>query len=424
MKFKSKFRQLIRTVFPANMEEMLVFGLFGFCYGVLAYFIAVNYRIVFDNRIPWDAYFSFDNRSIVLTGGGFERHPLSVYFFKWLRRLALLFSGGKFDADFRIFLSACSAIAVSLSTVQIFKYLRHIIGLPSWLCWLLTVFFGLFSTTLLLSFTPETYTYTLLCLCLFNYYSALKLRRGKGISSSALLLGLISVGGLTITNAAKIFLPVLADVNGYNKAKNLARTALRSVIAVAVFIFLYLARLDFDFTRILNKTGEQYEKFSQPKVTPVWDMILSWFLGGNVLFPGFVVRDYHSKEGFEYKAIFMDVYSSTVSLVFVFVLVVLVLWAILRNYGNRLVWVLAGSFLVDVIIHCVMKFGLHTSYIYGGHFVFVYPWLLGWLFYSYRYNSRVLSLLTALLCILTLYLGANNYYRFQVFIQFLNLFYQ
>ncbi|MFN8364349.1 MAG: DUF6080 domain-containing protein [Cloacibacterium normanense] len=29
------------------------------------------------------------------------------------------------------------------------------------------------------------------------------------------------------------------------------------------------------------------------------------------------------------------------------------------------------SFFVDIIIHCVLKFGLHTSYIYGGHFIFL-----------------------------------------------------
>jgi hypothetical protein len=35
-----------------------------------------------------------------------------------------------------------------------------------------------------------------------------------------------------------------------------------------------------------------------------------------------------------------------------------------------------------------MRFGLHTSYIYGGHFVFVYPLLIGWLFYAYRSSPK------------------------------------
>ena len=43
---------------------------FSTSYGILGSYIALNYRIIFDDRIPWDAYFSFDNRSIVMTGGG------------------------------------------------------------------------------------------------------------------------------------------------------------------------------------------------------------------------------------------------------------------------------------------------------------------------------------------------------------------
>ena len=64
-------------------------------YGILGSYIALNYRIIFDDRIPWDAYFSFDNRSIVMTGGGFERHPLSNYFFDFIREFALWISDGK-----------------------------------------------------------------------------------------------------------------------------------------------------------------------------------------------------------------------------------------------------------------------------------------------------------------------------------------
>ena len=112
-----------------------------------------------------------------MTGGGFERHPLANYFFTWIRETALFFSGGKKDVNFRLALSLISALTVSLSVLQIFKYLRNIIGLPLFLNLLLVVFFSLFSTSILLSFTPETYTYTLFFLVLFNYYAALKLKK-------------------------------------------------------------------------------------------------------------------------------------------------------------------------------------------------------------------------------------------------------
>ena len=109
---------IFRLIFPVTWAEVVLLSFFLLAYGILASVIALDYRIVFDNRIPWDAYFSFDNRAIVMTGGGFERHPLSNYFFDWMRKAALQFADGKMNADFRLFLSLCSAATISLANIQ------------------------------------------------------------------------------------------------------------------------------------------------------------------------------------------------------------------------------------------------------------------------------------------------------------------
>ena len=82
------------------------------------------------------------------------------------------------------------------------------------------------------------------------------------------------------------------------------------------------------------------------------------------------------------------------------------------------------SFMVDIVIHCILKFGLHTSYIYGGHFVFVYPLMLGWLFYSFRNRPNTFSILMILMSLMMVYLGFNNFYRMQDFCRFLELYYR
>ena len=392
-------------------------------YGILGSYIALNYRIIFDNRIPWDAYFSFDNRAIIMTGGGFERHPLSNYFFDGIRNFAFWISGGKMDSTFRLVLAWCSNLAVSLSLVQIFKYLKNIIKLPLKISLLIIVFFALFATNILLSFTPETYTYTLFFLVLFNYYSALKLRKEEKISGSAMVLSTVLLGGLTITNAVKAFIPVLFEKKLFWNWKKIFNAILRAAISVIVFVLLYLNRLNYNYARIFEKTGEQYEKFSKPKITPLWDMICSWFLGGNILFSNFTIRDYHSATGFKYKALFMDVYSSWIPYAFVLIIFVLIIWSYAKNFKNKLVQILMISLLVDVVIHCLLKFGLHTAYIYGGHFVFVYPLLLGWLFFAYKNLPKIQSFLYILTCIAVIYLGINNFIRMQEFFDFLNAYY-
>ncbi|WP_327983612.1 DUF6080 domain-containing protein [Bergeyella porcorum] len=86
--------------------------------------------------------------------------------------------------------------------------------------------------------------------------------------------------------------------------------------------------------------------------------------------------------------------------------------------------ILLLSFFFDILIHCVLKFGLHTSYIYGGHFVYVYPLLIGWLVFAYRKHRTTLSILSGILLLLTLYLGFNNGIRMQEFFEFLERYYR
>lgn len=421
----NKILSFLKSVFPSTKTELLIFLFFVIVYGANAWFIAENFRIIYDDRIPWDGYFSFDNRAIVQTGGGFERHPLSNYFFDQIRNFALWISGNRYDSVFRLVLALFSTVVISLANVQIFKYLNNIIKLPLKISLLILAFYGLFVTNILLSFTPETYTYTLLFLSIFNYYSAQKIKEEKSVSFAAAIFGSVFIGGLTITNIIKVYIPFLFEKKIFWNWKKIGWAVAKIATSVVVFVFLFLLRLDFNFQNFLNKTEEQYDKFSKPKVTPLWDMITSWFFGGNVLFSNYEIRDYHTKDKtFYYKALFMDVYTSAIPYFFIGLILLIVILSVVKNYKNKLIWILVISFSIDILIHCVLKFGLHTSYIYGGHFVFVYPLLLGWLFFSYRNKTISLSILYGVIMMMTVYLGFNNFYRLGEFYQFLETYYK
>jgi hypothetical protein len=421
---KIKLTHLLKQVFPSPYTELAVFLFFLICYGILGTYIAVHYRIIFDSRIPWDAYFSFDNKAIVMTGGSFERHPLAYYFFNWIREFSLLISGGKMDMTFRLTLAWLSNIAISLCMTQVFKYLKNIIRLPLMLSLLIILFFGIFSTSIILSFTPENFTYTLLLLSIYNYYAAVKLRKEEKIPGSALTLAGITIGGLTITNLAKVFIPVLFERNIFRSWKKFGNAVFRVVLTMACFVFLYLLRIDFKYENIFSKTNQQYEKFSNVESIPDWDMMLSYFFGGSILFPSFMISDKHNMKGFYFKGLLMEPYSSAFSYLFVIALLTLILWSYFKNFKNKMVQIIALSFLFDIIIHCIMRFGLHTSYIYGGHFVFVYPLLLGWLFHAYRSKPKTLSFLMVTMVVLFVFLLANNLFRMSDFFSFLETYYQ
>ncbi|KMQ66962.1 hypothetical protein ACM46_02540 [Chryseobacterium angstadtii] len=421
---KTKLIHLLKQIFPSSYTELAVFLFFLICYGTLGTYIALHYRIIFDSRIPWDAYFSFDNKAIVMTGGSFERHPLAYYFFNWIREFSLMISGGKMDASFRLTLAWLSNTAISLCMVQIFKYLKNIIRLPLAISLILILFFGLFSTSIILSFTPENFTYTLLLLSIYNYYAAIKLRKEEKIPGSALTLAGITIGGLTITNIVKVFIPILFEKDLFRSWKKFGNAVFRVILATVCFAFLYLLRIDFKYQNIFSKTNQQYEKFSNVESIPDWDMILSYFFGGSILFPSFMTTDKHNMKGFDFKGLLMEPYSSAFCYAFVIVLLVLILWSYFKNFRNKLVQILVISFVIDIVIHCIMRFGLHTSYIYGGHFVFVYPLLLGWLFYAYRSEPRTISFLTVIMGIMLAFLLTNNLFRMSDFFQFLETYYQ
>lgn len=421
---KTKFIHFFRLVFPSSYTELAVFLFFITCYGILGSYIAIHYRIIFDSRIPWDAYFSFDNKSILMTGGSFERHPLSYYFFTWIRELCLFISGGKMDVNFRLTLAWLSNIIITLNIVQIFKYLTNIIRLPLMYSLLITLFFGIFSTNIILSFTPENFTYTLFLLSLYNYYAAIKLKKEQKTPAAALSLASITIGGLTVTNIVKVFIPVLFEKGLFKDWKKIASVILRGSIAIIIYALLYLNRIDFKYQNIFSKTNQQYEKFSNVESMPTWDMIVSFFFGGNILFPSFTISDKHNMKGFHFKALYMDLYSSVFSYVFIAILLLLISWSYLKNFKNKWVQIIAISFFIDVIIHCIMRFGLHTSYIYGGHFVSVYPLLIGWLFYAYRSSPKTTAFLTLTVSILFVYLLSNNISRMSEFFWFLETYYQ
>lgn len=424
MAIKSKILNVFRLIFPSTPIELGLFFTFLTAYGILGSYIAINYTVIFDSRIPWDAYFSFDNKSIVMSGGSFERHPLSYYFFNWLRELALLVSSGKTDTTFRLTLAWFSNLAVSLSVLQIFKYLKNIIKLPLHINLLLVVFFSFFSTSILLSFTPENFTYTLFLLTLFNHYSAIKIQKEQQIPALALIFAGVSVGGLTVTNIVKVFIPVGFQKGLFKSWRKIGYAIFSIILTCICFIVLYLNRINFKYENIFNRTNEQYEKFSNVRSTPIWDAVLSYFFGENILFSNFIIRDKHNMQGFDYKGLIMDVYSSWIPYVFICTLLLLVLWSYFKNIKNKLVQILMISFSIDIIIHCLLKFGIHTSYIYGGHFVFVYPLLLGWLFYSYKRSSKAFSFLTIMITFLFAYLAINNIIRMSEFFVFLDQNYQ
>ena len=412
----------LKILFPSNKVEALLFLSLMLLYLPLGIWLSLNTTVIYNKDIPWDIYFSFDNRSIILSGGMIEKHPFSEFFIRPVYNLAIWVYQA--IGDFRFFsltFTVLCSINVSLGCVLIFKYLRNIIQLDVKISLLIIAFYAFFSTNILLSFTPETYTFSIFLLSFYVYASALILKQGKQISiffTSA--MGLF-IGGETITNLPKTFIPLLFENKKVN-VKYFVNLAVKTLISSAIFVLLYLWRRDWDYMKIISKSTSQYDKFSNPKGDSWLDMVTTYFFGGSMVFSSFVERNLRFFK-IHYKGLYFQVYDNFAQYLFVFLILAFMVGALVANRKNKLVYILWISFILDVIIHCFMKFGLWISYIYGGHWVFVVPLLTGWLFFACKKNKILYRILCLLLGLMTVYVMANNLYRLTDFLNFVKTYY-
>lgn len=120
----------------------------------------------------------------------------------------------------------------------------------------------------------------------------------------------------------------------------------------------------------------------------------------------------------------MDTYPIFMPYFIIGLLHILIVLSIVTNRRNRLVMILSVSFIIDIVIHCILQFGLKSAYIYGGHFIFIYPLLLGWLFYSLREKQLLFTFSFGIFLLVFVFTFANNICRIVDFFKFITLYYQ
>ena len=59
---------------------------------------------------------------------------------------------------------------------------------------------------------------------------------------------------------------------------------------------------------------------------------------------------------------------------------ILILIAACINIRNKWVQLIVSYFCIDLIIHFVFRYGMNEAIIFGGHWLFIIPMLLGWLY--------------------------------------------
>lgn len=399
-----QLREILRLLLPQNKQEVIILTLLLLFYSLFGFIIAHATSIQDYTLKQCDLYFSFDAGFIFHQGKSYQNsiHPLLKLFcvpiIYMLDNLTVLTGNYKFKTYILSLL--CNGL-ISMSIVYIYRYMKEIINLKGYPLYLLIVFYSTFFSNLILSFTTETYTLTLYLLSFMIYYYSHCISTNKEIRLFPSLVFTTTLGGITITNSIKGFAPIF-----FTKKKIMPILKQIGVMAAILFLFaiIYIlinniSLLDEINTRLTYVSTEQNN-------TPYLKYIAS-FIGTPIIFSELYTKPVQL-EWINYTIHLIEVkfINQRWQYIFIAVLIVLLLISFVKNRNNKLVLLIASLFSVDILIHIILKYGVSEPYIYGGHWIYIVPLLLGWLYKSLgdKRSKSHLALLT-LMCVV---LAINN----------------
>lgn len=408
-----EFKSAIKLIIPNSKAEYLLSLFFIILYYPLGIYLSLHTDII-DEKYVYDLYLSFDNAVNMYYGSNeLKTHPLSSFFYLPIQVVYLLLNYFSCNSKiFTLFVTFLCAILISYSNLFTFKYLKNIVKLNRKYCYSITLFYAFFSGNIILSFTPDSFTFTLFLLSMNIYIASYFLSKNKTLSYVYYLIMGILIGGQTISNLPKALIPILFEKK--ISTKNFFYFFKKiSVLSLLLFIIVILIPFKFDLFSFI--AGNIYrQRLFKVENFSIFDSFTSYFFGGNMLLPSLRI-DNSPWMWITHQGIYLNFYDSWYQYLFVFSVLGLILWAISKNIKNKLLWFLLLSWGVDLFLLIIFKLGLNESFIYGGHFIFVIPLFIGWLFHKLKNNSQ--EIINYLLILFIFILIINNGYRIYQFIQ-------
>lgn len=405
----NQLREVFLNLLPKNKAEIGILLFFIVLYSSYGLILAVNTSIIDYKELLYDVYFSFDNPIIYRQGYVYlEGHPLMMFMtmpFITLGNLLATLFGYKAKT---VFLSFICSVLISFSIVYVYRYLREIIELSRNICYLLIAFFAFTSTNLILSFTPESFTITSFFLSYTVYYYSYCIKNKKAVRLLSNTFFAVTLGGITITNFIKGIIPLFfVD----DDKKIIVRKIFITGIIFSIIVLWIQLQYDFISLIEMRLTGN----ISVPARGNIFERIFDWLFSAPILFPAITMMDINI-DGLIFNAISLDFYHRWWQYLFAVLLLTILFYSILKNYKNKFVVLILSFLAVDIIIHVLIRYGLRDAFIYGGHWVFFVPLLLGWLYRSLekeRYKKFLFYIITGLFIALVI----NNVIRLKEFIE-------
>lgn len=412
VRFGRNSKELLLLMIPHGKVERMVLFLSLLIYFPFALYLGMNTTFIWNPVIYVDIYFSFDvtayiEKFIPLNPVfGDARHPfltlinLPISFLA--KFLSLLFGP---NVRFYTLLAAMSTM-VAFANTYVYRYLHDMVRIGVKRSLLLTVFFLFFATNITLSFTPESFTFSLFFLTFMMVNFSGDILNNRKIPFFRLFVLSNIIGGITITNIVKCFIPDL-----FSKMSPV-QFLKRGLIVGVFFLSAYFGIVAAGSGSITNSvtsyrtfvaSSSERDAFQTSKE----NALFSYFFNAPICWGNFTNA---SLNDYDYPQLNITYCSRFSDYILGSVILILCMISVILNKRNKLIYILLLSFFVDFFITFVMNFGLFESFIYGGHWVFVIPMILGWMYD--KLNSKTGKKIFDVIMILTVIaLIINNVYK-------------
>lgn len=413
-RFFFNIKEIGREILPKNKNEIFLFLICLLVYFSFSIIIALKTQLI--EGIPGikaDLYLGFDNNSVFNRGTSNElTHPLLKIFTKPLMYIgtfcSLIFSSSKGKV---IFISIFCNCLLSLTILYIYKYLKNIIKLNGYILYLITFFFMFFSSNIYLSFTFESFTISIFILSFFIYYYSLKIKTNQSVSLSINVILALILGGITITNFIKGLIPIFLLEN---KKETIRRVVIASLLAITTYILIKFIQGGINYYHYIN----YIQSFTGNNNIPFYKSAIDLFLGSAILTPQFKVL---FSRDFGHAMILFDYYHYWWQYFIIGFIYIPVFISSTYAYRNKYIQLLTFMFLFDIFLHLIIQFGITETHLYSGHWIYVVPLFLGWIYKQISNKIKKLYVISltmiAIICII------NNSIRISEFINLsINLF--
>ena len=261
--------------------------------------------------------------------------------------------------------------------VLIYRYLKQIVRISSRRALLLTGFTGCFFTTVVLSFTTESYPFSFFLLV----FSLLMLSREYMltgyIKGRTILFLSFLCGGITITNAAKPTMALfLNKAPFWRKIRTGFKVMLPFVICVAAVMGFYTLKAKLfnpEGPSPIETTGQLGQYFIHDETFGKQALVDFW---GNTIISTPLTQQLVGKEVVLRPSEYLHSWNNAVIMFLLF----LVAASALLNLKNKYVQLLLMYLSIDFVIHFIIRYGMNEAILFGGHWMFAIPILLGWLY--------------------------------------------